>query len=135
MSGDEEQSTNMLLGTSCNRVSAVVLLFAIAPLSLAAAPAQSAGVTALTHIRVIDGTGRTPAEDATILIEGNRIKAIQSAAASVPAGARVLDLHGDTVIPGLINAHGHLALVVNGQNSATGYTQENVVAELRQYES
>ncbi len=135
MSGDKEQSTNMLLGTSCNRVSAVALLCALAPLSLAAAPAQSAGVTALTHVRLIDGTGRTPAEDATILIEGNRIKAIQSAAAAVPAGARVLDLHGDTVMPGLINAHGHLALVVNGENSATGYTEENVLAELRQYES
>ena len=122
MSGDKEQSTNMLLGTSCNRVSAATLWFALVPLSLAAAPGQSAGVTALTHVRVIDGTGRPPAEDATILIEGNRIKAIQSAAAAVPAAARVLDLHGDTVMPGLINAHGHLALVVNGQNSATGYT-------------
>jgi imidazolonepropionase-like amidohydrolase len=135
MSADKEQSTNMLLGTSCNRVSAVALWLALAPLSLSAAPAQSAGVTALTHVRVIDGTGRTPVEDATILIEGNRIKAIQSAAAAVPAAARVLDLHGDTVMPGLINAHGHLALVVNGQNSATGYTEENVLAELRQYES
>ena len=135
MSGDKEQSTNMLLGTSCNRVSAATLWFALVPLSLAAAPGQSAGVTALTHVRVIDGTGRPPAEDATILIEGNRIKAIQSAAAAVPAAARVLDLHGDTVMPGLINAHGHLALVVNGQNSATGYTEENILAELRQYES
>jgi imidazolonepropionase-like amidohydrolase len=47
----------------------------------------------------------------------------------------VLDLHGDTVIPGLINAHGHLALIADGQNSATSYTAENVLAELRQYES
>ena len=38
-------------------------------------------------------------------------------------------------MPGLINAHGHLALVANGQNSATAYTAENVLAELRQYES
>jgi imidazolonepropionase-like amidohydrolase len=107
----------------------------LAPLALAAAPAQTAGLTALTHVRVIDGTGGTPLEDATVLIEGNHIQAIRPGSATVPAGAKVLDLHGDTVIPGLINAHGHLALIADGQNSATAYTAENVLAELRQYES
>ena len=66
----------------------------------------TAGVTALTHVRVIDGTGSTPLEDATVLIEGNRIMAIQSADCGGACRARVLDLHGDTVMPGLINAHG-----------------------------
>jgi imidazolonepropionase-like amidohydrolase len=107
----------------------------LASLALAAAPAQTAGLTALTHVRVIDGTGGTPLEDATVLIEGNHIQAIRPGTAAVPAGAKVLDLHGDTVIPGLINAHGHLALIADGQNSATAYTAENVLAELRQYES
>jgi imidazolonepropionase-like amidohydrolase len=107
----------------------------LAPLAFAAAPAQPAGLTALTHVRVIDGTGGTPLEDATVLIEGNHILAIRPGTAAVPAGAKVLDLHGDTVIPGLINAHGHLALIADGQNSATSYTAENVLAELRQYES
>jgi imidazolonepropionase-like amidohydrolase len=107
----------------------------LAPLALAAAPAQPAGLTALTHVRVIDGTGGTPLEDATVLIEGNHILAIRPGTAAVPAAAKVLDLHGDTVIPGLINAHGHLALIADGQNSATSYTAENVLAELRQYES
>jgi imidazolonepropionase-like amidohydrolase len=37
-------------------------------------------------------------------------------------------------MPGIINAHGHLALVCGTQNSATCYTRENVIAELRQYE-
>jgi imidazolonepropionase-like amidohydrolase len=107
----------------------------LAPLALAAAPDQPAGLTALTHVRVIDGTGGTPLEDATVVIEGNHILAIRPGTAAVPAGAKVLDLHGDTVIPGLINAHGHLALIADGQNSATAYTAENVLAELRQYES
>jgi hypothetical protein len=107
----------------------------LAPLALAAAPDQPAGLTALTHVRVIDGTGGTPLEDATVVIEGNHILAIRPGATAVPAGAKVLDLHGDTVIPGLINAHGHLALIADGQNSATAYTAENVLAELRQYES
>ena len=112
-----------------------VTLFALGPIALAAAPDPSLGITALTHVRVIDGTGHAPLEDATIVIEGNHILAVQQGAAALPAGARVLDLHGDTVMPGLINAHGHLALVQDGQNSATAYTAENVLAELRQYES
>lgn len=111
------------------------MLFVMAPLFLAAAPMQSSGITALTHVRVIDGTGRPPLQDATVVIKGNQILAVQSGAKAIPAGARVLDLHGDTVMPGLINAHGHLALVADGQNSATAYTAENVIAELRQYES
>jgi imidazolonepropionase-like amidohydrolase len=69
------------------------------------------------------------------VIQGNHILAVQSASAATPAGAQILDFHGDTVIPGLINAHGHLALIADGQNSATAYTEENVLAELRQYES
>ena len=95
----------------------------------------NAPTTALTHVRVIDGTGGTPLEDATVLITGNHILAIRPGTSPVPAGAHVLDLHGDTVIPGLINAHGHLALIAGGQNSPTSYTEENVLAELRQYES
>jgi imidazolonepropionase-like amidohydrolase len=84
------------------------MLFVMAPLFLAAAPMQSSGITALTHVRVIDGTGRPPLQDATVVIKGNQILAVQSGAKAIPAGARVLDLHGDTVMPGLINAHGHL---------------------------
>jgi imidazolonepropionase-like amidohydrolase len=116
----------MLLRTS------LAMLFVLAPPSMVAA--QQA-MTALTHVRVIDGTGRPPLEDATVVIEGNHIRAIEAAGAVIPAGAKVVDLHGDTVIPGLINAHGHLALIANGENSATAYTAENVLAELRQYES
>jgi imidazolonepropionase-like amidohydrolase len=115
--------------------SSAVLLAVMAPLSLYAAPDPSSSVTALTHVRVIDGTGLAPREDATIVIRGDHIQAVQSGTAAIPAGAKILDLHGDTVMPGLINAHGHLALVVDGQNSATGYTAENVIAELRQYEA
>lgn len=117
----------MLLRTSA------AMCFVMTPLLFAAAPKQP--VTALTHVRVIDGTGATPVEDATVVIQGNHILAVQRGSAAVPAGAHVLDFHGDTVIPGLINAHGHLGLIADGQNSATAYTRENVLAELRQYES
>jgi imidazolonepropionase-like amidohydrolase len=116
----------MLLRTS------VAMCFALAPFLFAAAPNQT---TALTHVRVIDGAGGAPLEDATVVIEGNHIRSVQAGSGAVPSGAKVLDLHGDTIIPGIINAHGHLALIADGQNSPTSYTAENVLAELRQYES
>src|SRR5215207_7007623 len=63
---------------------------------------------ALTNVRVIDGTGAAPAAGQTIVIENGRIAAVGPVASvRVPAGARVLDLAGHTVIPGLVGLHDH----------------------------
>ena len=64
-----------------------------------------APVVALTHVRVIDGTGAAPLADQTIVIAGGKIQSVGGAA---PDGARVMDLTGYTVIPGLIGMHQHL---------------------------
>ncbi len=66
-----------------------------------------APVVALTHARVIDGTGAPPREDQTIVVRDGRIAAV-GAKVAVPAGARVVDLAGKTVIPGLVGMHEHL---------------------------
>jgi imidazolonepropionase-like amidohydrolase len=92
-------------------------------------------VTEIRHVRLIDGTGRPPLEDATITVEGGKIVGIgPSRAAEMHAPAHVINGRGMTVMPGIINAHGHLALVDGTQNSATYYTRDHVMAELRQYE-
>jgi imidazolonepropionase-like amidohydrolase len=68
-----------------------------------------APVVALTHVRVIDGTGARPREDQTIVIDHGRIAAVGDAASTaVPAGAMVLELNSPTVIPGLVGMHDHL---------------------------
>jgi len=66
-----------------------------------------APIIALTHIRVIDGTGAPAKEDQTIIIEQGRIKSVSSGA-NTPANAKVLDLSGRTAIPGLVGMHEHL---------------------------
>jgi imidazolonepropionase-like amidohydrolase len=68
-----------------------------------------APVVALTHVRLVDGTGAPARDDQTIVIEGDRIRAVGPAASvSVPAGAQTVDLAGHTVIPGIIGLHDHM---------------------------
>jgi len=68
-----------------------------------------APVVALTHVRVIDGTGAAAREDQTILISKGKIESAKDfSAASLPKDAQVLDLHGYTVIPGLVGMHDHM---------------------------
>ena len=63
---------------------------------------------AITHVRVIDGTGAPVAEDQTVVIERRRITAVGPAArVPVPVGALVINATGKTVIPGLFGMHDH----------------------------
>jgi imidazolonepropionase-like amidohydrolase len=110
-------------------VGAVLLL--VAP-SREGVRAQSPaiGALALTGARLIDGTGRPPIEQATILIRDGRIEAagLQSAV-PIPAGSTRIDASGKTVIPGLINAHAH----VNADSASTRPVREQLSAQLRLY--
>ena len=62
---------------------------------------------ALTHATVITMEGDTVVEDATVLIEGDRIAAV-GPEVTIPEDAQVLDVKGKTIIPGLIDVHAHL---------------------------
>ena len=80
--------------------------------------AQFAGaqVTALVGGNVVDLDGGPALENAVVLIEGERISAIGSRAdIEVPADATVIDQSGQWLIPGLMNMHVHLGLVLPGK--------------------
>ena len=110
-------------------IAAILLL-----LSLTAAHAQRAAtlapqvrdyvsvpdsVVALRNVTVIDGTGSGPKPDQTIVIRGGRIAAVgNTASVRVPADARVIDLGGHTVIPGLVGMHDHLFYTAAGGRAA-----------------
>ena len=66
-------------------------------------------VVALTHARVIDGTGAAARPDQTIIIRDGMIERIgPSAGTTVPAGVQTIDLTGKSVMPGLVMVHEHL---------------------------
>ena len=66
-------------------------------------------VMALEHVRVIDGTGAPAQDDQTIVIDHGRIATVGPVdSVKAPDGAQVVDLKGDTVIPGLVGLHEHL---------------------------
>jgi imidazolonepropionase-like amidohydrolase len=68
-----------------------------------------APVVALTHVRLVDGSGQPAKDDQTIIIEGARIRAVgPSASVQAPAGAQVMDLSGHTIMPGIIGLHDHM---------------------------
>jgi len=75
-----------------------------------------APTVALTHVRVIDGTGAPARDDQTVVLFGGKIASVTDAAsANIPKDARVLDLSGKTVIPGLVGMHDHMFYPVGGR--------------------
>lgn len=72
----------------------------------------------LNHVRVIDGTGSAARDDQQVVISGGKIQAISPAGAQMPPGAQVIDLTGDSVIPGLVGMHDHLYYPAPGRGIA-----------------
>lgn len=67
------------------------------------------GVTAFVGGRVITMEGEEVIEKGTVVVEGNRIRAVgPSASTLVPDNAHIVDTTGKTIMPGLVDMHGHL---------------------------
>ena len=101
-------------------------------LIFSSAQVASAQVTAFVGGRLIDGTGRV-IENGTLIIDGGRIVAAGPAATAVPAGATRVDVKGKTLLPGLVNAHGHVAATTGLRSEPASYTRDNLTRQLRTY--
>src|SRR5216117_2767478 len=86
--------------------------------------AVDTSLVALTHVLLVDGTGAAPKTDQTVLIRAGRIAAVGPAASvQIPAGARVMDMNGSSVIPGIVGMHDHLFYTAAGGRAVQmGYT-------------
>ena len=91
-----------------------VLIFCVAALASAQTPAPTAPVIAIKAGRLIDPETGTAATNQVIIIEGEKIKAV-GANLAIPAGATVVDLSKLTVLPGLVDAHTHMAITYKEQ--------------------
>jgi imidazolonepropionase-like amidohydrolase len=116
------------------RVFAAALLALLAGLFAASpAPAQGAAARgiALVGARIIDGTGAPPLEDGTLVIAPDgRIAAVgPSSAIQIPADVVRIPMAGKTIMPGLINAHGHLNVDANTKLPV----REHLLQRLRLY--
>ena len=95
--------------------------------SLAQAPAATTVV--LTGARLIDGTGRAPLGQATLVITNGKVEAVGArGAVAIPAGATTINVSGKTIVPGFINAHGHL-----GAGDRKLPPHDQIVQQLRLY--
>jgi hypothetical protein len=81
-------------------------------------------VIVLTHVEVIDGTGAAPLADQAVVIDHGKIAAVGAAATvAVPAGAKVINGTGKTVIPGLVGMHEHLFYPAPAEGPLIGIEQ------------
>jgi imidazolonepropionase-like amidohydrolase len=86
----------------------LALAFVALAVPSAALPAQQPqSITVIRAGTLIDGTGAAPVKNAVILVQGDRITAV-GPGVSIPSGAPVIDLSGETVLPGFVDAHVHL---------------------------
>ena len=95
---------------------ALVVSGLLSGVAVAAEPASVQPVTVIRAGTLIDGVSGSAKTNQVIVIRGNRIESVGTGAA--PAGAKVIDLSGATVLPGLIDAHTHIFL--QGEEPAEG---------------
>ena len=100
-------------------IAAPLLVLTLAGCAPADAPSPDR-VVAFTGMRLIDGLGGAPVDDAAMVVRDGRIEAVGPAAGmEIPEGAEQIDLSGRHVVPGLINTHGHV-----GRSAVVGLERE-----------
>jgi imidazolonepropionase-like amidohydrolase len=102
---------------------------------IAQAP-RPAGATVFEGARLITGDGSAPIEDSAFVVENSRVTAVgRRGQVAAPAGASRVDLTGKTVMPAIVDAHGHPGFLdaVTGQMAKAYFTRENFIDHLERY--
>jgi len=96
-------------------------------------PQQSAELyTALIGATIIDGSGSDPIQNGVLLIKERKVISVGSKENfSLPKNTTIIDVSGKTIIPGLINAHGHVGDVKGIEGGH--YSHENIIDNLSLY--
>lgn len=113
---------------------AITSILALFGFLLLAYPAMANdGSVAFVGATIIDGTDADPLADGVLVITDGRIRSVgPRSEVTLPAGAEVVDVSGKYIMPGLINAHGHVGATV-GLNGAGGYDRSNLLRQLGLY--
>jgi len=96
-------------------------------------PAPAPRVTVFEGARLIAGDGSAPIEDSAFIVENNQFTYVgRRADVKAPAGASRVDLSGKTVMPTLVDLHGHIGFqnIAQGTMSKETYTRENLIDHL-----
>ena len=113
------------LGVAKNIAALVVLIFS--------SHLYAQEITVLKNVNVIDGTGAAVQRNTIVVIAGDRIRSV-STETRTPSNAKVIDMHSLTIMPLIINTHGHLGLVKGTSSSAANQTDDNFRHQLLRYQ-
>lgn len=97
-------------------------------------PSQAAGLTVFEGARLITGDGTAPIENSAFVVENNQFTAVgRRNEVPVPPGAARVDLTGKTVMPTMVDLHGHIGFqnVAEGTMSKEMYTRDNLIDHLQ----
>jgi imidazolonepropionase-like amidohydrolase len=85
--------------------------------------------------RLVDGTGAAPVERAVLVVSGDKILSVatMSEPGTVPSEAERIDVRGKTILPGFVNAHGHVGDTNGLKAGPEFYTRENLQRQLALY--
>jgi imidazolonepropionase-like amidohydrolase len=114
----------------------VLALVAVCSWPAAGQAPRPIGAVVFEGARVITGDGSAPIEDAAFIVENSRITAVgRRGDVAVPSGAAHVNLSGKTVMPAIVDAHGHPGFLdaVTGQMSKANFTRENYIDHLERY--
>ena len=105
----------------------------LALLAFSSTIAANEGTIAFIGATIIDGTDAPPLENGVLVITDGRIQTVGPRSdVTLPQDAEVVDVSEKYIMPGLINAHGHVGATI-GLNGNGGYTRNNLLRQLSLY--